>query len=182
MAGFVALLRGINVGGNNVIRMADLRACLEADGFGDVRTYIQSGNVVFTASGSSATLTARLERTLSAGFGYEATVAVRSARQLRAIVDAAPKGFGVDRERYRSDVLFLMPPLTPARAIADVPTREDVDRAWTGPGVLYFERLDARAAQSRLSKIVLLPIYRSLTIRNWATTCRLLEMLERSET
>jgi uncharacterized protein (DUF1697 family) len=45
MARFVALLRGINVGGNNVIRMADLRACLEADGFGDVRTYIQSGNV-----------------------------------------------------------------------------------------------------------------------------------------
>jgi len=84
----------------------------------------------------------------------------------------------VDRERYRSDVLFLMPPLTPARAIADVPTREGVDRAWTGPGVLYFERLDARAAQSRLSKIVSLPIYRSLTIRNWATTCTLLEMLE----
>jgi uncharacterized protein (DUF1697 family) len=134
MARYVALLRGINVGGNNVIRMADLRACLEVDGFGDVRTYIQSGNVLFTASGSSATLTARLERTLSAGFGYGATVAVRSARPFRAIVDAAPEGFGIDRERYRCDVLFLMPPLTPARAIADVPTREGVDRAWTGPG------------------------------------------------
>jgi uncharacterized protein (DUF1697 family) len=178
MARYVALLRGINVGGNNLIRMADLRACLEADGFDDVRTYIQSGNVVFTATGSSATLTARLERTLSAAFGYEATVAVRSARQFRAIVDAAPEGFGVDRERYRSDVIFLMRPLTPARAIAQVPTREGVDRAWTGPGVLYFERLAARASQSRLSKIASLPIYRSLTIRNWATTCRLLEMVE----
>jgi uncharacterized protein (DUF1697 family) len=178
MTRYVALLRGINVGGNNLIRMADLRACLEAGGFDDVRTYIQSGNLVFTASGSSATLTERLERTLSAGFGYEATVAVRSARQFRAIVDAAPEGFGADRERYRSDVIFLMPPLTPARAIADVPTREGVDRAWTGPGVLYFERLAARASQSRLSKIASLPIYRSLTIRNWATTCRLLEMLE----
>jgi uncharacterized protein (DUF1697 family) len=178
MARYVALLRGINVGGNNLIRMADLRACLEADGFDDVRTYIQSGNVVFTASGSSATLTARLERTLSKEFGYEATVAVRSARQFRAIVDGAPEGFGADRERYRSDVIFLMPPLTPARAIADVPTREGVDRAWTGPAVLYFERLAARASQSRLSKIVSLPIYRSLTIRNWATTCKLLEMVE----
>src|SRR6059036_1156463 len=135
MARYVALLRGINVGGNNIIRMADLRACLEADGFDDVRTYIQSGNVVFTASGSAATLTARLERTLSKEFGYEATVAVRTARQFRAIVDAAPEGFGVDRERYRSDVIFLIPPLTPARAIAEVPTREGVDRAWIGPGV-----------------------------------------------
>jgi uncharacterized protein (DUF1697 family) len=157
MGRYVALLRGINVGGNNIIRMADLRACLEADGFDDVRTYSQSGNVVFTASGSAATLTARLERTLSKEFGYEATVAVRSARQLRAIVDGAPKGFGADPERYRSDVIFLMPPLTPARAIADVPTREGVDRAWTGPGVLYFDRLTARASQSRLSKIVSLP-------------------------
>ncbi len=158
--------------------MADLRACLEADGFHDVRTYIQSGNVVFSASGSAATLTERLERTLSAGFGYKATVAVRSARQFRAIVEEAPESFGLDRERYRSDVIFLMPPLTPARAIADVPTREGVDRAWTGPGVLYFDRLASRAAQSRLSKIVSLPIYGSLTIRNWATTCTLLEMLE----
>jgi uncharacterized protein (DUF1697 family) len=178
MARYVALLRGINVGGNNIIRMADLRACLEADGLDDVRTYIQSGNVLFAGSGSAATLTARLERTLSKEFGYEATVAVRSARQLRAIVDGAPKGFGADRERYRSDVIFLMPPLTPARAIADVPTREGVDRAWTGPGVLYFDRLTAKASQSRLSKIVSLPIYRSLTIRNWATTCKLLEMVE----
>jgi uncharacterized protein (DUF1697 family) len=178
VARYVALLRGINVGGNNPIRMADLRACLEADGFDDVRTYIQSGNVLFTASGSAATLTARLERALSKEFGYEATVAVRSARQLRAIVDAAPEGFGVDRERYRSDVIFLMPPLTPGRAIADVPTREGVDRAWTGPGVLYFDRLASRASQSRLSKIVSLPIYHSLTIRNWATTCKLLEMVE----
>jgi uncharacterized protein (DUF1697 family) len=178
MARYVALLRGINVGGNNLIRMADLRACLEADGFDDIRTYIQSGNMVFTATGSSATLTARLERTLSAGFGYDATVAVRSARQFRAIVDAAPERFGADRERYRSDVIFLMRPLTPARAIAQVPTRGGVDRAWTGPGVLYFERLAARASQSRLSKIASLPIYRSLTIRNWATTCRLLEMVE----
>jgi uncharacterized protein (DUF1697 family) len=178
MGRYVALLRGINVGGNNIIRMADLRACLEADGFDDVRTYIQSGNVLFTASGSAVTLTARLERTLGKEFGYEATVGVRSARQLRAIVDAAPEGFSADRERYRSDVIFLMPPLTPARAIADVPTREGVDRAWTGPGVLYFDRLTSRASQSRLSKIVSLPIYRSLTIRNWATTCKLLEMLD----
>ena len=59
-----------------------------------------------------------------------------------------------------------------------MPTREGVDRAWTGRGVLYFDRLTAKASQSRLSKIVSLPIYRSLTIRNWATTRTLLEMLE----
>jgi uncharacterized protein (DUF1697 family) len=49
---------------------------------------------------------------------------------------------------------------------------------WTGPGVLYFERRSARASQSRLSKIASLPIHRTITIRNRATTCTLLEMLE----
>ena len=82
----------------------------------------------------------------------------------------------IPRSETTRKTLIYRDPLAP-----DVPTREGVDRAWTGPGVLYFERLDARAAQSRLSKIVSLPIYRSLTIRNWATTCRLLEMLETPE-
>ena len=59
----------------------------------------------------------------------------------------------------------------------DVLTRDGVDRAWEGPGVLYFERLVARASQSRLSRIVSMPIYRDMTIRNWKTTTELLRLL-----
>ena len=63
---YVALLRGINVGGSNLIRMVALKACFEAKGFRDVATYIQSGNVLFTASrGNQATLTGRIEKALS---------------------------------------------------------------------------------------------------------------------
>jgi len=178
MARYVALLRGINVGGKNPIKMADLRACFEAHGFGDVTTYIQSGNVVFTsARASGGTLTARIERMLAESFDYEASVVVRSDAQLRSIVEGAPDGFGADPATHRSDVIFLKPPLTPRVAIRDVPTRDGVDRAWEGPGVLYFERLVARASQSRLSKIVSMPIYRELTIRNWKTTNELLHLL-----
>ncbi|MCA9362448.1 DUF1697 domain-containing protein, partial [Candidatus Kaiserbacteria bacterium] len=57
----IALLRGINVGGNNIIKMTDLRACVEAAGFMDVSTYIQSGNIIFT---NPRTSTAALETTL----------------------------------------------------------------------------------------------------------------------
>jgi uncharacterized protein (DUF1697 family) len=178
MARYVALLRGINVGGKNLIRMADLKACFERNGFDDVTTYIQSGNVLFGSSGSSnAELAARIERMLAASFDYEASVVVRSRRQMRAIVDGAPPGFGADPDRYRSDVIFVKPPLTAKAAIAQVPTREGVDRAWAGTGVLYFERLTARATQSRLSAIVSMPIYRSVTIRNWNTTTKLLRLL-----
>jgi uncharacterized protein (DUF1697 family) len=178
VARYVALLRGINVGGKNLIRMADLRACFERHGFEDVTTYIQSGNVLFTSSGSGAAeLTERIEGMLATSFDYDASVMVRSRAQMRAVVDGAPEGFGAHPTRYRSDVIFLKPPLTARTAIGQVPTRDGVDRAWAGTGVLYFERLAARAAQSRLTKIVSMPMYQRMTIRNWRTATELLRLL-----
>jgi uncharacterized protein (DUF1697 family) len=180
MARYVALLRGINVGGKNAIPMPALKTCFEEGGFDDVRTYIQSGNVVFSApSTGQAELTSRIERILRATFDhYEASVVLRSRSQMRAIVDGAPKGFGADPARYRYDVTFLKPPLTSKTAVRDVPTKEGVDRVWPGPGVLYSSRLISRVTQSRLSRIVSLPIYGQMTIRNWNTTTKLLELLE----
>jgi uncharacterized protein (DUF1697 family) len=179
MPRYVALLRGVNVGGRNPIRMADLKDRFERHGFGDVATYIQSGNVLFTSGETSAArLTERIERMLAASFDYDASVVVRSRGQVRAIVRGAPEGFGADPARFRSDVIFLKPPLTARVAFEQVETREGVDRAWSGTGVLYVERLAARASQSRLAKIVSTPIYPSMTIRNWNTTTELLRLLE----
>ena len=180
MGRYVALLRGINVGGRNTIRMADLRACFERDGFADVMSYIQSGNVLFSAGGSAAALDERIETMLAAEFGYDASVVLRSLRRMRATVEQAPRGFGRDPATYRSDVIFLKGPLTATTALAEVSTREGVDRAWTGPGVLYFERLTARASQSRLSKIAASSIYPRITVRNWNTTTTLLRLMESS--
>ena len=75
--------------------MTALVACFEEHGYGDVVTYIQSGNVVFTARGSGAALTREVEAMLAATFDhYEASVVIRSRTQMRAIVDRAPEGFG----------------------------------------------------------------------------------------
>ncbi|HEX2030487.1 MAG TPA: DUF1697 domain-containing protein [Actinomycetota bacterium] len=175
----VALLRGINVGGRNLIRMPALKACFEAGGFQDVATYIQSGNVLFRAAGSgSATLARRIEEMLGAAFDYRATVVVRSQAQMRAVVEGAPDGFGADPATYRYDVIFLKDPLTAKAALKTVPRREEVDDVAAGRGVLYFSRLISRAAQSHLSRVVSMPIYQSMTIRNWNTTTTLLRMLD----
>ena len=92
---YVALLRGINVGGSNLIRMAALKACFEAEGFREVATYIQSGNVLFTASrANQQTLTDQIEKALSRTFAYQSRVVVRSFEQMKATVEKAPKGFG----------------------------------------------------------------------------------------
>jgi uncharacterized protein (DUF1697 family) len=177
---YVALLRGINVGGKNLIKMPALKACFEAGGFEDVVTYIQSGNVVFRAAGSgSAALTRRIEGMLSSTFrGYRASVVLRSHAQMRAVVNGAPKGFGSEPASYRYDVIFLKEPLTASAAVKQVPMRPDVDEVHAGRGVLHFSRLTARAAQSRLSKVVSMPIYQSMIIRNWNTTTKLLRMMD----
>src|SRR6266581_2003906 len=93
---YVALLRGINVGGRNPIRMPALKTCFEAEGFEDVATYIQSGNVLFRTAGSGSTLVRRIEEMLSTAFDYRASVVLRSRAQVRAVVEKAPKAFGAE--------------------------------------------------------------------------------------
>jgi uncharacterized protein (DUF1697 family) len=183
MARYVALLRGINVGGKNAVPMPALKASFEDAGFGNVTTYIQSGNVVFDApSSSQAELTRRIEGIIRKAFvHYDASVVLRSRSQMRSVVDRAPKGFGTEPAKYRYDVVFLKPPLTAKTAIKDIATKEGVDRIWAGTGVLYMSRLDSRATQSRLNRVASLPIYKNMTIRNWNTTTKLVALLDANE-
>jgi uncharacterized protein (DUF1697 family) len=174
---YVALLRGINVGGKNIIRMTDLRACFEKNGFTDVVTYIQSGNVLFTPVRADGGLGERVEALLGAAFGYQASVVLRTQKQMQEIVHRAPKGFGTQPTRYRYDVIFLKEPLDAKRAMQSVAVKDGVDQAFAGKGVLYFARLESRASQSHLPKLVSQPVYKSMTIRNWNTTTKLLELM-----
>lgn len=180
MPRYVALLRGINVGGKNLIKMADLKACFEEGGFDNVTTYIASGNVIFESKERSASkLTKMIEGLLRASFKpYEPMVVVRSKSQLRTIVDKAPKGFGKQPEKYRSDVLFLKAPVSAAATLKIIPTKEGVDQAYAGPGILYFSRVTEKATASRLGRIIELPVYKSITIRRWGTTVKLAHLLD----
>lgn len=175
----LCLLRGINVGGKNVIKMTDLAACFERLGFGKVRTYIQSGNVVFASDEpDQARLAGLIEEALSQTFRYDSRVVVRSHEQVKEIVARAPADFGSDPSTYRYDVFFLKEPLSASEAIKIITPREGVDQIWAGKHVLYAARLISRASQSYLTRITGLPIYQDLTIRNWNTTTRLLRMMD----
>lgn len=177
MTRYVALLRGINVGGKNIIAMQDLRSCFEAQGFEGVATYIQSGNVIFDAKLPASKLTPRIEKALSKEFDYSASVVLRSRSQLSRVVAKAPAGFGEEPAKYRFDVLFLKDGLTAKTAMKQVRAKEGVDAAHAGTGVLYFSRLIAKASQSQLSRLVSMPVYQKMTIRNWNTTTKLLELM-----
>jgi uncharacterized protein (DUF1697 family) len=175
---YVALLRGINVGGRNKVAMADLRAAFGDGGYAGVRTYIQSGNVLFQSDGPATSLESDIESALERRFGVPLVVVVMSHTQLRKVVQRAPRGFGAEPGAYHSDVLFLKAPLTAKQAMGVVELREGVDQAWPGDGVVYFARLSAKRVQSRMSRIVGTPEYKQMTIRSWSTTTRLLDLLD----
>src|SRR5690625_178933 len=180
---YVALLRGINVGGKNIISMADLAQWFNDAGYQDVQTYIQSGNVVFRPpdlhDAEGAKLEAELEEAISAALQKPIMVVVRSRAEIEEVVAAAPQSHG--DEGRRSDVIFLKHPERAAQIFQQFPAlQEGVDEAHLGSGVIYFSRLAAQASKSRLSRIVGTAVYREMTIRNWRTTNRLLQMLSRS--
>jgi uncharacterized protein (DUF1697 family) len=177
---YVALLRGINVGGGNIIRMADLKTCFEACRLESVATFIQSGNVLFeTAESNAARLVKKLETALSTTFSpYKARIVLCSHARMRQVVDKAPTGFGRQPEKYRYDVIYVREPMTAAEAMKSVKTRPGVDEAVAGPQVMYFSRLVAKASQSLLPRIVGSPVYQHLTIRNWNTTTKILALMD----
>jgi uncharacterized protein (DUF1697 family) len=177
---YLALLRGINVGGKNIIKMADLKTSFEWMGFSGVATYIQSGNVLFeSAESDRSALTGKIEHGLSRDFEYSSKAVIVSADELAQIIREAPRGFGDDLETYRCDVIFLKEPLTPAEAILQARVKPGVDFAQAGTLALYFSRLTARASQSHLTKIIGTPVYQSMTIRNWNTTTKLFALMEK---
>jgi uncharacterized protein (DUF1697 family) len=177
---YLALLRGINVGGNNIIKMADLKACFEDMGFTEVVTFIQSGNILFRSAEKDKTkLTQKIEQVLSKKFSYKSRLVVVPYKELKKAVERAPKGFGKELDKYRYDVIFLKEPLSSREAMKNVSIKEGVDSAYIGKSVLYFSRLISKASQSYLTKMIKLPVYQNMTIRNWNTTTKLLALMEK---
>jgi uncharacterized protein (DUF1697 family) len=92
-------------------------------------------------------------------------------------VDNRPKGFGDQPDKYHSDAIFLIG-IEAAEAMSTFDPREGVDRVWPGNGVVYAQRLSVQRTKSRLSSMMTSPLYKSMTIRSWNTTVKLLEMLD----
>jgi uncharacterized protein (DUF1697 family) len=177
MARYVALLRGINVGGNNMLPMKELAAIFGAAGCSDVSTYIQSGNVLFSADAAAvAKLPAAVGKKIASRFGFEVPIVVRSQRELAAVARAHPfGGDGVDLSILA--VMFLgdkpsakqIATLDPARSPRDqfvVRGREIFVHCPTG---FAKTKLTNAWFDSRLATVS--------TARNWRTVLKLDELL-----
>jgi uncharacterized protein (DUF1697 family) len=121
-------------------------------------------------------LTETIETQLLKTFSVELKIALFTADELRETVEKAPKNFGLEPEKFRYDVWFLLPTITADEIMANVRLREGVDYLWGGKNVVYSSRLICEAGKSHLSEISQKTFYKHTTIRNWNTTTKLLEL------
>lgn len=180
MTRYLVLLRGINVGGKNKVPMAALRELLEGLGYSDVATYIASGNAILSSDRPPAEIKREIEEALPKAFRLDSeliSVLVLSRAQLGAVVDKKPKGFGEQPDLYHSDAIFLIG-IDAKTAMEVFDPHPEVDRVWPGDGVIYSQRLSAKRTKSRLNKAITTPLYKSMTIRSWATTMALHALMD----
>lgn len=177
---YVALLRGINVGGNNIIRMTALKACMEQQGFENVTTFIASGNVLFECGEKDAgKLTRRIETTLSKTFGYESRIVLRSQAQLRSVLENAPIEWK-KRTDLRCNVAFIREPVTVNQVLPHVGVAPAVDSLKPGKGVLYMSTVLTGLKRSKFTRVIGTPIYKDLTIRTFNTCQKIYSLMEKA--
>lgn len=175
---YVVLIRGINVGGKNKVSMAELKIRLKEVGYVDVNTYINSGNVIVSSNKTADQIRTEVESQLPKWFTLDneiIKVLVLGKDTLKAVIENKPARFGDEPSVYHTDVIFLIG-IDTEQAFAVFDPRDGVDYVWKGKEVIYSQRLSAERTKSRLSKIMISPLYKSMTIRNWNTVMKLYEI------
>ncbi len=169
---YVALLRGVNVGGHRRVPMADLRGLCEGLGFGQVATYIQSGNIVFTSDHAVEEVGRRLEAAIAERFAFAVAVVVRSRAQLAAVAESHPFA-GRQTDRAKLHVVFFEKP-PPPEAVAALMAGDTSSDEVTVQGREAFVHHPSGAGRSKLN----LDLLGEGTARNWRSVTKLLELLE----
>jgi uncharacterized protein (DUF1697 family) len=173
----IVLLRGINLGARNRIAMPALREALEDGGFKDVRTHLQSGNVVLTSTAKPESVARRCERVINASFGLEIPVVVRSRAELASVVKRNPLGkIATDPKRYQ--VSFLSSKL-PARIVRELEAAAADSEQVVAIGREVYAWHPKTIARSRLwTKLAGNDLGVTATARNWATVEALLALAD----
>lgn len=175
MTGYVALLRGVNVGGIT-IRSAELGELFRSLGFAGVRTVLASGNVVFESDETdAAALKHRIEQALRERFGYDAWIVLVTRERLAAVVAAFP--FDAEREGWHPYVLFASDDAHLRELIEAAPTLDpDEEIVAGGDGVLYWQlNIAVGSTNTKLAKLAAKPRFKPTTTnRNLRTLTKLL--------
>ncbi|TCJ02124.1 DUF1697 domain-containing protein [Cytobacillus praedii] len=175
---YIALLRGINVGGNNKINMKLLKQTFEQAGMNDVVTYINTGNIIFSYNGLSKTdLSQILEKAIHNDFDLQIKVVVRSIDDVRGIVNAIPDTWKNDKD-MKSDVMFLWDEIDDESVLESLIIKPAIDTVKYVPGAILWSVDKKNVTKSGMSKIIGSKIYKQVTVRNVNTARKIYELMQ----
>ena len=176
---YVALLRGINVGGKNKVDMKTLKEVFEEAGMTSVRTYINSGNVVFSSRVRSRTrLATTLEEAIAGSFGFDVKVLVRNRDDIRTTVAALEPDWVNDRKTMKCDVVFLWDDADRSTILDELTIKPGIDEVRYVPGAVVWKVDAENINKTAIMKLVGTPLYKQMTIRNCNTARKLLELMD----
>jgi uncharacterized protein (DUF1697 family) len=178
---YVALLRGVNVGGNHRVPKAEFQAVLEGLGFRDVVTYINSGNAVFTSDHEP--LGSEVQSALEEYFGFDIPTLVLPSEKIRAIAASIPLEWTndapkPDKSGQKSDVLYLFDDINAPDIIQKLGHRPEVETMIYVDGAVLANITRVNQTKYSLLRIVGTPLYRQMTIRNITTAKKLAQLVE----
>ena len=177
---FVALLRGVNVGGKNMISMSSLKTSFEKLGFKDVSTYINSGNILFKSKEPDARkLEKKIEGMLSTEYKLESKVVVKSYDEVEKLVSNLPKNWTGDKA-FRFNVMFLRHTVGSPDILKGVEPNQDVEEVVVyRPGALLWSSRLCDLALTTMGKLSSKKAFQEVTVRNLNTTLKLYELMKR---
>lgn len=169
---YVALLRGINVGGKNAVSMAVLKQVFEALGFANVKTYINSGNVLFSTNESIDNLDTKIEQAIEAMFGFRVPVVIRSQSSIAHIIASVPDDWANNAD-WKVDVMFLWQDFDNKKVLEQVVMKPELDDVQYLPGAIVWRVAQPHVTRSGLMRIAGTDLYKHMTIRNLNTVRKL---------
>ena len=175
---YVALLRGINVGGNNKVEMPRLKKLFEDLGFSEVKTYINSGNVIFTGLEADTTkLSAAIEEAIESEFGFSVKVVVVAREVMDHIANRVPADWVNDGKTQKCDVLFLWPDIDSPEVLQKLTLKPDIDEAQYFPSAVVWRVMRENINKSGMRNIFGTEVYKKSTARNINTVRKLSAMM-----
>ena len=177
---FVALLRGVNVGGKNMISMSSLKKSFEELGFKDVDTYINSGNILFTSKESDLRkLEKKIERMLSSEYKLDSKVVVKSYSEMADLVASLPTTWNGDKA-YRFNVMFLRHTIDSKDILKGLEPNRDIEEVVVyRPGALLWSSVLCDIGQTTMAKLGNKKPFQEVTVRNLNTTRKLYELMKK---
>ncbi len=177
---FVALLRGVNVGGNNMISMKALKESFTTMGFKEVTTYINSGNIVFKSKEADARkLEIKIEKMLSKEYELDSKVVLRNLPEMAKLVKNLPRSWGEDSS-WRYNVIFLRHTIDSEEILSELPAKTDIEEIVYRPGTLLWSAQATEYNRTQFAKLASRKIFRDMTVRNLNTTKKLYELMKKA--